>query len=196
MALLLFAVGINLILFSLWCIWVIFVYYLCVERTDNIVFFVLMGFVLLFSTVIFFYVPCRWLANQARRTRRQAAQIGRGLEDGLTPAEISWRRRGWLIVLRARERRVELSAAGLKRWKVARVARRLLATVQSLRATRLSSTSTRAVLGNHVASRQNEDVASPLCSTEADAASYLREAVNTMVHLSEEGVFRNIVLYL
>ena len=130
-----------------------------------------------------------------RRERSGTPRYGRegpstSLEEGLTPADESWRRRGWLVILRARTQPATSATVVSPQWNLTTVARRLSATIKSLRTTRQSPTSNRAVLW------QGGAAVSPTASTEASTTGRFSQVVNTVVHLPEEGLFRRILLYL
>ncbi|CAM9514737.1 unnamed protein product [Sphacelaria rigidula] len=172
----------------LWASWVGFVS--IAEGPFDIVLSFIMGLVLLYFTAFCFSTPPCGIEIRSRRAIRRAPQGGSSREDRSTSADMSWRRRGWLVVLRARARQELPLPSTLPRWNLTAVSRRLSATVRSLRATRQSPTIDRAAL------REDDSAASPLGSTQADATGSLHQAVSTVVHLPEEGIFRNIILHL
>lgn len=174
------------------------------EDTEELVGYVVSVIVWVFWALLYCYlckVPYFWVARRARRAMRRAPRSGRSLEDGLTSADLSWRRRGWLVMLRARARS-QSSSSTLPMWNLATAARRMSASFGRLRAICRSTTSCSVLLRRDVivdvshVGRPPDEHPTPVGPTETDAVEHLRQVVNTAVHVQEEGLFRNIVSYL
>lgn len=141
--------------------------------------------------------------NRDWRVIQQAPSTERRLEDGPTPAELSWRRRGWLVMLRARSRSTPSSSSKIRRrWRLTAASRSLLAMIEKRREPRHTAPDSGpiprrgAISVYRVETRLGNDLLIPAGSTRAGSVEHLRQVVTAVVHVPEEGVFRNIAMYM
>lgn len=113
--------------------------------------------------------------------------------------DVEWRRRGWLVMLRARHQEHHTSAVNTEESWGNRLHRALPASTSSRFSSRIhfrQDPSLVQVLGDGVATPALSSSGQQKVNSESESAEELLLLASNVVQLKEEGVFRTIVIYL